>query len=360
MRRIASGLSLPVLLLASLLTFSTRDRHAPTLPPKRDTSRGRTVAAEGRIVTLPGAQVEVASEITGRIQKFLVQEGDWVRKGQTIAIIDQGEMLAKLDEARAELAIAKAQLAEVATGSRREEIQEAKAAVAAALAEKTLAQRDLERYQLLYSKAEVSRASLEQQERAFEVALNGFKAAEERERLLEAGPRPETLQLHERMVERSRAGVEYLKSLLEKSFIRAPISGKLIRKNVEAGEVVYAEHPVAIATLTDIKRIEINAEVDETDIAKVAVGDPVEVASDAYPGRCFSGKVREIADYVGQRATTPNDAAKNIDMKIVQVKISVPPGAPFRLGMTVNIRIEPKDRKTTTDFLPWHGRELAR
>ncbi len=337
--RLVGGLGLLLLVLAGFLTISKRDTHVSDGSSEKEASPPTSVAAEGKIVTLPGAQVEVASEITGRIEKFLVKEGDWVKKGQTIVVLDQTDALAKLAEAQAELAIAQAQLAEVAAGSRREEIRQAEATLAAAFAERTFAQRDLERYELLYSKEDVSRSSLEQRERTFQVAENRVKAAEERQRLLQSGPRRETLQLHERMVERPRASIEYLKRLLEKSVIRAPISGKLIRKNVETGEVIYAEHPVVIATIADTKGIEINAEVDETDIPKVAVGASVEITADGYPGRFFRGEVREIADYVGQRGSTPNDAAKNVDMKVVQVKITVPPGAPFRMGMTVTVRI---------------------
>jgi multidrug resistance efflux pump len=73
-----------------------------------------------------------------------------------------------------------------------------------------------------------------------------------------------------------------------------------------------------------------------------SLGDPVSVSSDAYPGTMFKGRIRQIADYAGERRVKPNDPTVNLGLKVVQVKIGLEQPAPLRLGMTVNVKISPQ------------------
>jgi multidrug resistance efflux pump len=108
--------------------------------------------------------------------------------------------------------------------------------------------------------------------------------------------------------------------------------------------VVYAEAPVPLITVADIEKTWINAEVDEAEIGRIAVGNSVDVTSDAYPGKLFQGRIAEIADYVGARKIRPNEPAKNLDEQVVQVKITLQDNGPFRLGMSVDVRIHSDPR----------------
>jgi HlyD family secretion protein len=105
------------------------------------------------------------------------------------------------------------------------------------------------------------------------------------------------------------------------------------------GEGVTPEIP--ILAIADMSRIWINAEVDETDVGRIATGDPAEVSSDAYPGKIFKGQVRQIADYAGERRAKPNDPTVNLGLKVVQVKIGLDQPTPLKLGMTVDVKIAP-------------------
>lgn len=156
---------------------------------------------------------------------------------------------------------------------------------------------------------------------------------------MEKGPKQETLKLHEDAVAQAEATVEYYKKLLEKTIIKSPISGKVIRKYLEGGEAVTPGPP--ILAVADVEKIRINTEVDETDVGRIKIGDPAEVTSDAYPGKTFKGEIQEISDYVGPRKVKPNNPAKNLDMKVIHVKILLKEKTPFKLGMTVDVRIIP-------------------
>ena len=329
-----------VLVLAAGSVWRSSPRTAPASPPLAPPPR--MVAAEGTVEAMRGQEAEVGSQLTGRIARFLVNEGDWVAAGQVVAILDNADMRARLEEARGELEAARAKLREVASGSRAEEVQQAEAALQAQRAELQLARAELERHRRLREEGIVSPAALNERERASEVATARVTEAEEHKRLLEKGARDETLQVHQRLVDKAGATVALYQTLLDKSSVRTPIAGKVIHKNLQEGEVVYAEAPVPLIVVADIAKTWINAEVDEADIGRIAVNRRVDVTSDAYPGRTFQGRIAEIADYVGERKVRPNDPAKNLAMKVVQVKVVLQEPGPFRLGMSVDVRIHPE------------------
>ena len=333
-------LAVAFLVLATGSAWLSSTRTAPGSPPPA-TAR-RTVAAEGTVEAMRGQEAEVGSQLTGRIERFLVNEGDLVAKGQVIAILDNGDTRAHLEEARGELAAARARLQEIASGSRREEIGQAAAVLRAAEAELELAKTELARHQRLRDVEAAAVAVLNEKEKAYNVAVARVTQAGEQLRLLEKGARLETVEVHRHLVEKARGTVELYETLLEKSFVRTPIAGKVIHKNLEEGEVVYAEVPVPLAVVVNLERTWINAEVDETDIGRINLGNSVDVTSDAYPGKVFRGRIAEIADYIGARKVRPNEPAKNLDMKVVQVKVILEQESPFRLGMGVDVRIEPE------------------
>lgn len=302
----------------------------------------RTISAEGKLEARPGAEMNIGSELIARIEHYLVNEGDRVDKGQVVAVLDSSELAARLRQAEAELAVAQARHAEVAAGARGEEIKQAQAVLQRALSERMLAEKEFSRMGQLYQDKFVSRAMLDNSESAYEVAAARASEAEEQLQLLRAGPRRETLALHMAQVAQAEANVRYVRSLLDKTRVISPISGTLIERYLDVGEVVIPEKPIAV--IADTEQLRINAEVDETDAGRLQLGDPVEVMAYAYPGKTYKGRVEEIAHYVGKREIKPNNPAVNLGLKIIQVKIQMLEKTPLKLGMTVDVRITPADR----------------
>ena len=300
----------------------------------------RYAAAEGKVEVDPGYEVELGSELEGRIESFPVREGDTVRKGDLIAMMVNSDIRAKLRESQAELAVAGSRLKEIASGAREEEIREAAASLESAKAAMEFERASRDRHRELFSKGYVPRELLEEKERNFKVAVSAVKKAEETKTLLEKGPKKETLRLHEDEVGKAGAAVQYYSKLLEKTYITSPIAGKVIRKYFQEGESVTKDK--ALAAVADTARLRINAEVDETDIGMVHLGDAAEIRSDTYAGEVFRGKVEEISDYAGIRKVKPNDQAKNLDMKVVQVKIRLEGKTALKPGMTVDVKVLPE------------------
>jgi HlyD family secretion protein len=304
-----------------------------------DVVRERYVCAEGKVEIRPGFEVEVGSGLEGKVAGFPVNEGDWVNRGDVIAVMEDKDIRARLKEAEADLAVSRSRLREIASGARAEEVKGAAAVLGAARADLQYEQASLRRYRALYERGFVTRQLLDEKERLAKNAEARVTKATEEKLLLEKGPKQETIRLQEDLVSRAAASVEYQRRLLEKAQVTAPISGKIIRKYVEAGESVTKERP--LAAIADITEIWVSADVDETDIGTIRVGDAAEVRADAFP-ESFKGQIERIADYAGSRQVRPNNQAKNLDMKVVQVKILLREQTGLKPGMTVEVKIKPR------------------
>ncbi|HET6370909.1 MAG TPA: efflux RND transporter periplasmic adaptor subunit [Nitrospiria bacterium] len=138
--------------------------------------------------------------------------------------------------------------------------------------------------------------------------------------------------------ELARAQLERAQALMNDMHIASPIRGKVIDRYREAGESVKAGVP--ILTVADLSSIRVKAEIDEDDVGGLALKQIAVITSDAYPGRSFSGKVIEIGDQVGKRTIKLEDPSKISDTKILEAKIEIPQDTPFKLGMTVDIKID--------------------
>lgn len=296
------------------------------------------VAAQGKVETLPGLHVKVSSEMAARVARSFVKEGDSVEKGALLAQLENREIEAKLKEVEAELAVVKAQQKEIAAGSRSKEINRASARLDAARSEKRLMELNLVRYRQLFEEHLVTKAALDEKEAALQTAIARVREAEEEKGLLVEGPRKETLVLQEENVQRAEAAVVYSRRLLEKTIVHAPISGKVVRKYIEEGEMSDPDQS-PILEIADPSKIRVNAEIDETDIGKIALGNRAEITSDAYRGKIFKGTIEEISDEVGAREVRPNNPAVNLGIKVIQVKIAFLEKTPLKIGMTVDVKI---------------------
>ena len=257
---------------------------APRVAGGAGSARGE-VAAEGRVVTYPGAEVRVSAERGGRLVRLDVQEGDMVRKGQVLAEIESDELRAALAEARGRVgeAEAEARLTELNRDRRRQLLAER--IVSAHDADE--ADRDLDRAQ---ARMAAARAELARDE-----------------------------------------------AQLRKSRIVAPLSGTVTARHVDAGETV--ETGDAVVTVADLGRLRVDGEADEADAGSLAVGSAASITADGYPGQAWRGRVEEVADSVTLRKLKPQDPSRPTDTRILAVKVAFEEPSPLRLGTTVELKI---------------------
>jgi RND family efflux transporter MFP subunit len=243
------------------------------------------VTAEGRLVTYPGAQVVVATDVAGTLTRLSVEERDHVRKGQLLAEL-------KADDIRAEIAEQRAKVAEAEADIR-------------------------------FADADVDRAD------RLLVANVGTQATADRSRSNRdaAHARRET----------AVAALHRLEAVLAKSRLTAPIDGVVLERNVHAGE--HLEAGAQLVTLADLKRTRVEAEVDEFDAGRIALGAPVQVTAEGYDGRSWRGRIEEIPDAVVNRRLKPQDPGRPSDTRVLLVKIALSEASPLKLGQRVEVEI---------------------
>ena len=133
------------------------------------------------------------------------------------------------------------------------------------------------------------------------------------------------------------AALNRLEAVLAKSRLTAPIDGVVLERNVHAGE--HLEAGAQLVTLADLRRTRVEAEVDEFDAGRVALGAPVQVTAEGYDGRSWRGKVEEIPDAVVNRRLKPQDPGRPSDTRVLLVKIALTEGSPLKLGQRVEVEI---------------------
>lgn len=244
------------------------------------------VAAEGRVVAYPGAEVVVGTDFAGTLERVLVEEKAVVRKGALLAELDASEERAALAQARARITEAEADV--------------------------RLAEAEAVRARGLLAAAVGSRQAVDRAERDRDAAAaRRATAAAESERLA---------------------------ALIAKSRIVAPIGGTVLARHAERGETVA--RGARLFTLADLGRLRVEAEVDEADSGRVRVGTRVAIRAEGDPGRVYAGHVEEVPDSVTGRRIKPEDPGKPSDTRVLLAKIAFDSRTPLKLGRRVELEIE--------------------
>ncbi len=261
-------------------------RPSSSRPEKPAPLVSKSIAAEGRVVTYPGSEVSVGSDIAGTIERIAVNEKDHVKKGDVLAIV-------RADDTRAALAQARAKVGESDADIR-------------------LYQAETARWQKLFEQAVGSKESWEKAQRDLDAARARRASAVEE--------------------------VARLGALLEKTRVVTPIDGVVVERTRHAGETVAAGE--SIVTIADLSRTRIEAEIDEYDAARVAVGGRVTLRAEGYEGQQWKGTIEEVPDSVVSRRLKPQDPSKPIDTRVLLVKVAMNEPTPLKLGQRVEVEIE--------------------
>lgn len=216
-------------------------------------------------------QAAIASKASGRLIYLDVEEGDQVKKDQTLAMIENEDIKAQLDQAKANYNLAKAILNQ-------------------SKAELDDAESSYKRIQQLFNKELVSQTEFDRAEARFKTALAAVKAAEFNIKAMEAA-------------------VKSLEVALENTYIRAPFDGIVLNKYADIGEMVApfaagANAKASVLTIADMNSLQVEADVSESYIEKIQVGMPCEIILDAYPEKSYIGVVHKIVPTVDRSKAT--------------------------------------------------------
>src|SRR5690349_4252534 len=249
-----------------------------------------SVTASGQV--RPQTKVDVSSDVAGKITKLSVKEGQMVKKGDFLLQIDPDQAAAAVLRSEAAVAQAQAQNAQ----SRANQLQ---------------AQKSLERAEAM-KKANaqlVSDADMEQLKTAAEV----------QQALVEASGH---------QVEQAQAALKDARSQLSKTTLYAPMTGRVTRLVVEQGETAvpgtFNKDAATLLTISDMSVLETKVKVDETDVARISIGDSAVVQIDAFPDTTFVGRVSKISNSSVRGAAVQQSADQAVDYEVTIQLVNAP------------------------------------
>jgi len=355
-------------------------------------------------------QVDIAFKIPGKLVELPIEEGAPVTKGMVLARLDKvqterqrdrdqaalysaetllvqqrtaveyqrASIEADLAQREAAVKQADARLRELLSGSRKQEIEQARAAAEAARTEHALAQSDWERAQSLYKTDDISTAQRDQFKARFDSSAAALKQAEERLGLVTEGPRTEEidaaraqldqarasvkvteasrlelkrreqeLQTRTAEIARARAQVGVTDAQLDDAVITAPVNGVVLVKSAEAGEVLGAGSTVA--TIGEIDHPWLRGYITESDLGRVKLGARAKVTTDSFPGKVYRGRVSFVsseAEFTPKQIQTSEERVK----LVYRIKIEIEnPQHELKLNMPADAEIEIDGMPQKTD-----------
>jgi HlyD family secretion protein len=344
---------------------------------------------------------ELSFKIPGRVIRRPVDEGQTVRLGQLVAVLDSNDLSDQVAVRDGELGAAKAALAELVAGSRPEEIADAAAAVKkaqAALDELLAGSRkedidaaeatassakidweflntDLQRVLKMnaageatiferdqaMSRAQMAKARLNQAEAQLRLVKAGpreedirqgrhvLEQMQQRHALAVAGPRKETIDQARARVRQAEGALALAKTQLGYATLMAPMTGMVMSKNIEPGE--YVAPGTAVVTVGDLVNVWVRGYIDEADLGRVKYGQAAVITTDTYPGRKYQGRVSFIASEAEFTPKNVQTEKQRVSL-VYRIKVDIHnPAMELKAGMpvTADIELGREDKTMTTE-----------
>ena len=334
----------------------------------------KTVTALGRIEP-EGEVIKLSAPVSGegsRVEKILIQEGDMVKVGQTIAILDNSDRLqAELTEAKAEVRIIQSKIAQIQAGVKQGEITAQKAIIdrltvesqgdidtqKATLeklqAELLNAESENKRYQELYTEGAISASQRDSKSLNVETAKKSLEAAQSQLKKLELSSQQRKkeasatldqisevrkVDVEAAIAELNRAEVLVKKATinLQKAYVKSPQNGQVFEIHTHPGELITNN---GIADIGKTSQMYVIAEVYESDITKIIQGKQVRIVGDIFSQE-LQGKVERIGLQVSKQNLTNTDPSSNIDNRIVKVHIRLNTASSQQAAKFTNMQVK--------------------
>jgi len=330
--------------LAVFATLSVTFIYARSRKNEQAARAASAPAEAPRLVSGPGRveptseEIKLGSELSGKLKSVNVEEGDTVHRGEVLAELQNEDYLAQVRSAEADVKAKEAALRKVVNGARHQERQEALSTVRAQQAVMENARAQADRYDKLFAAGVVSREEAERYTREYQVAKANYQEATEHHSLIDDKAREEDQSLAEATLQLARAQLQEASARYEKTFIRSPIDGLVLRKHHRQGESVSNSStvPDPIITVGDNRVLRVRVEVDETEVSKVRVGQSAYVTADAYGAQKFWGHVVRVGQELGRKNVRTDEPTERVDTKILETLVELNPGASIPVGLRVD------------------------
>jgi HlyD family secretion protein len=346
-RFIIGGIGAVMLLGLATLVYRWAASNTPevevvraTVENSNSTDVGSTVlSATGYIVA--HHTINVNSKVTGRLEWIGVEKGDKVKEGQVLVRLESQEFRASYEQARGSYENARAYLDELQHGSRPEEVQQSQHNLDEARATLANDKLTLDRTKELAAGGVVSKQLLDDTTAKFEADQQRANSLQRGFELMKIGPRQEEIARAQGALTQAQGQLDYAKSQLDATVIRAPVTGTILDRTAEKGELITAQFASAAAggpqgsvvSLADLNDLQVELDIAQADFARLGPNQKGIVTTDAYPDKQYDGFIEQISPEANRQKAT------------VQVKVHVQ-----NPGKFPNVQLRP-EMNATVKFL---------
>jgi HlyD family secretion protein len=351
-RYILIGIAIVALLSLTALAYRLFSGDAPEVEVVRAAAEssdaaGVVLSATGYII--PHHKINVNSKVTGRVAWIGVEKGDKVKEGQVLVRLEDDEFRAQYNQAKGATQAAQAYLDELEHGSRPEEIQQAQHNLDEIQATLTDDKSTLDRTHELFGQGVVSRQSLDDATAKYQADQQRANSLLRAFQLVKIGPRTEEIARARGNLVQSEGQEAYAKSQLDATLIRAPVSGTILERTAEKGELVTAQFASGaeggpqgeVVALADLDDIQADLDIAQGDFAKLSPRQKAIITVDAFPDRKYDGVIAEMSPEANRQKAT------------VEVKVEIlKPDSYLRPEMNTTVKFLADETPKTTSTEP--------
>jgi HlyD family secretion protein len=354
-RYILVGVAVVALLGVGTLAYRMFSSDIPEVEVVRASAETSSNDAGSTVLSATGYivahhTINVNSKVTGRLEWIGVEKGDKVKEGQVLVRLEDQEFRAAYEQAKGALQNAQAYLDELQHGSRPEEIQEAQHNLDEARATLTNDKLTLDRTKELAASGVVSRQQLDDATAKFQADQERANSLEKAFQLAHIGPRAEEIARAQGALTQAQGQLDYAKSQLDATVIRAPVTGTILDRTAEKGELITAQFASgsaggpqgSVVSLADLNDLQVELDIAQADFARLTPAQKAIVTTDAYPDKQYDGFIEQMSPEANRQKAT------------VQVKVHVQnpgkyPDVQLRPEMNATVKFlaneTPKDSK---------------
>jgi len=328
--------SLIVLIITAAVVWgrSVSAKETPSAPISQPSAA--LVAGPGRVEPV-SEEVKLAAEISGKLKRVFVEEGDRIQRGQVLAELQNDDYRAQVDSAQAIVGQREAELRKVLNGARREERLRELSSVHEAEAVMNNARGERERHKKLLAAGVISQEEADHYAKEYDVAEAQYQSKIQSHALVDEATREEDRSAARANLAAAQAQLEEARALLAKTFIRSPLDGRVLRKYHRAGESVSngATAPDPVFSVGDDLALRVRVDVDETEVSKLRVGQRAYVTADAYGQRQFWGQIVRVGQELGRKNFRTDEPTERVDTKILETLVQLDENS-LPVGLRVN------------------------
>jgi len=339
-----------VLVVPLLVFLRSATQNASRFKNEVEVRRGRIdshLAARGRVEGATSQEIKLASRVVGRLKEVKVNDGDALRKGQVVAVLENNDLKAQVEQAQANVRHAEAVLEKLRNGARPEERAASRAALSEAQAAADNSRLNYQRSQKLFQDGGiVSQSVLDQAERDWKMAEARLESAHQNYQLIMAPPRAEDVAAAQAELALARGQLAQAQDNYDNTFVHSPVDGVVVKRYMNPGESIsYESLYQPIVSVSDTTRLMVRAEINETDIGTIQLGQRAEIRADAFRGQTFLGRVVRISGGLGPKRIQTDNPTEKIDTDVLESFVEVDPGSPLRVGLRVDVYIKLAERE---------------